>query len=65
MVKTALTISMNALSQPRRTRGFGRRRPFAEAAAAPAPAPAMAGDNLKLFASTYAAGFLFVTLFLA
>ena len=23
MVKTALTISMNALSQPRRTRGFG------------------------------------------
>ena len=63
MVKTALTISMNALSQPRRTRGFGRRRPFAEAAVA--PAPALAGDNLKLFATTYAAGFLFVTLFIA
>ncbi len=63
MVKTALTISMNALSQPRRTRGFGRRRPFVEAAAA--PAPALADDNLKLFATTYAAGFLFVTLFIA
>ena len=64
MVKTALTNSMNTLSQPQRQRSFGRRRPFAAHAIA-APAPTMLGDNLKLFATTYAAGFLFVTLFLA
>ena len=64
MVKTALTISMNTLSQPRRARSFGRRQPFVAQATA-APAPTMLGDNLKLFATTYAAGFLFVTLFLA
>lgn len=66
MVKTALTISMNVWSQPQpqRRRSFGRRRPFAAQAIA-APAPTMLGDNLKLFATTYAAGFLFVTLFLA
>lgn len=61
MVKTALTISMTALPLPLRTRSFGRRRPFAVAA----PAPQGLGENVKLFAMTYAAGFLFVTLFLA
>ena len=44
-------------------RSFGRRRPFVDGAVA-APAPAIS-DDLKLFAATYAAGFLFVTLFLA
>ena len=44
-------------------RAFGRRRPFVDGAVA-APAPAVS-DDLKLFAATYAAGFLFVTLFLA
>jgi hypothetical protein len=42
---------------------FGRRQPFlAEVAAAPAPGMS---DDLKLFALTYCAGFVFVTLFLA
>jgi hypothetical protein len=63
MVKTALTISMNARPLPQRPRSFGRRRPFAQAIAA--PAPTLLGDNLKLFATTYAAGFLFVIVFLA
>ncbi len=63
MVKTALTISMNTFAQGRRTRSFGRRKPFVEAAAA--PARAALGDKLRLFATTYAGGFLFVTLFLA
>ena len=47
-------------SDPRR---FGRRRPFASEAAVVA-APAVS-DDLKLFAATYAAGFLFVSIFLA
>ena len=64
MVKTALTNSMNTLSQPQRPRSFGRRRPFAAQSLA-APAPTMLGDNLKLFVTTYAAGFLFVIVFLA
>lgn len=63
MVKTALTISMTARPLPPRTRSFGRRRPFASAAVA-APAPAI-GEDVKLFAATWLAGFLFVTLFLA
>ena len=42
---------------------FGRRQPFlTEAVAAPAPGTS---DDLKLFAMTYCAGFVFVTLFLA
>ena len=61
MVKTALTISMTARPQPQRARSFGRRRPFAVAA----PAPQGLGENVKLFAATWLAGFLFVTLFLA
>ena len=44
-------------------RGFGRRRPFVvETGAAPTPA---LSDDIKLFATTYAAGFLFVSVFLA
>ena len=44
-------------------RSFGRRQPFlSEAVAAPTPA---IGDDLKLFALTYFAGFLFVSLYLA
>ena len=46
-----------------RPRTFGRRQPFAgEAVAMPQPA---IGEDLKLFAATYAAGFLFVSIFLA
>jgi hypothetical protein len=63
MVKTSLTLSMNDLrlhSDPRR---FGRRQPFVSKAVS-LPAPGI-GDDLKLFAMTYAAGFVFVTLFLA
>jgi hypothetical protein len=42
---------------------FGRRRPFlTEAVAAPAPG---VSDDLKLFALTYCAGFLGVSIFLA
>ena len=62
MVKTALTFSMTARTCPD-PRSFGRRRPFAgETVAAPAR---VASDDWKLFATTYAAGFLFVTLFIA
>lgn len=63
MVKTALTISMTARPLHLDPRSFGRRRPFAgEAMAAPSLA---VSDDLKLFATTYLAGFLFVSLFLA
>jgi hypothetical protein len=48
---------------PIEPRAFGRRHPFVDGGEAVA-APAI-GDDLKLFAATYAAGFLFVTLFLA
>ena len=42
---------------------FGRREPFlTEGAAAPA---ARLSDDLKLFALTYVAGFVFVSIFLA
>ena len=42
---------------------FGRRQPFVmEAAVAPSP---RVSDDLKLFALTYCAGFLFVSLFIA
>ena len=48
---------------PARGASFGRRQPFTgEAAAMPAPA---LSDDLKLFAGTFVAGFLFVTVFLA
>jgi len=63
MVNKSLTLSMTSRQLPSRTLAFGRRRPFAaEAAAMPAPA---IGEDLKLFAATYAAGFLFVSIFLA
>jgi hypothetical protein len=44
-------------------RSFGRRRPFAMQAAAVASTGI--GDDLKLFATTYCAGFFFVLLYLA
>ncbi len=48
---------------PARGASFGRRQPFSgEAAAIPAPA---INDDLKLFAGTFVAGFLFVSVFLA
>jgi hypothetical protein len=62
MVKTALTISMTTRRLPFAQRSFGRGRPFlADAAMAPAPA---ISEDVKLFATTYAAGFLFVCLYL-
>ena len=48
-----------SLSDPRQ---FGRRSPFVMAL--PAPAPALSAD-LKLFASTFAAGLLFMSVYLA
>ena len=46
-----------------RAAAFGRRQPFAlDTAAMPAPA---IGDDMKLFAGTFVAGFLFVSVFLA
>lgn len=62
MVKTALTMSMTTRHLTFDPRSFGRRQPFL-VDAVPAPAPAISED-LKLFATTYAAGFLFVSLFL-
>ena len=54
---------MNDLSLPADPRRFGRRRPFlGEAVAVRGPA---ISDDLKLFALTYAAGFVFVSVFLA
>ena len=48
---------------PVRAATFGRRAPFtSDAATMPAP---VIGDDLKLFAGTFVAGFLFVTVFLA
>jgi hypothetical protein len=63
MVKTALRIAMTTRGLPVRARPFGRRQPFTSKAAA-MPAPAL-GDDLKLFAGTFIAGFLFITVFLA
>ena len=62
MVNTALTYSMTTRRPAFDPRGFGRRQPFVGAAVA-APTPAL-GDDLKLFATTYVAGFAFVFLFL-
>ena len=54
---------MTTRGLPVRARPFGRRQPFTgEAATMPAPA---LGDDLKLFAGTFIAGFLFVSVFLA
>ena len=62
MVKTALTISMTTRRLHFDPRSFGRRQPFlADAAVVPAPA---ISDELKLFLTTYGAGFLFVWLYL-
>ncbi len=54
---------MNDLRLHPDPRRFGRRQPFVSKAVS-LPAPGI-GDDLKLFAMTYAAGFVFVTLFLA
>ena len=63
MVKIALRISMITRRLDSGPLAFGRRPPFLrEAVAAPAPG---VSDDLKLFALTYCAGFVFVTLFLA
>ena len=63
MVNSSLTHSMNDLRTHSDPRLFGRRQPFlTEAAALPAPA---VSDDLKLFALTYLAGFLIVSIFLA
>ena len=54
---------MTTRGLPVRARPFGRRQPFtSEAAVMPAPA---LSDDLKLFAGTFLAGFLFVSVFLA
>lgn len=48
---------------PFQPRTFGRRPPFmGDAVASPAP---VLSDDLRLFAATYCAGFVFVSLFLA
>jgi hypothetical protein len=62
MVKTALTLSMTPQRSPFDPRFFGRRRPFQGEAVA-VPAPSMSED-MKLFAMTYVAGFVFVSLYL-
>ena len=54
---------MTTRGLPVRARPFGRRQPFTGKAAA-MPAPALS-DDLKLFAATFAGGFLFVSVFLA
>jgi hypothetical protein len=62
MVKTALTISMTTRRLQSGQRSFGRRRPFlGEAVAVPTPA---ISEDMKLFALTYLAGFVFVSLYL-
>jgi hypothetical protein len=62
MVKTALTLSMTTRRLPFEPRNFGRRQPFlAEDETCAAPA---ISDDVKLFATTYAAGFMLVWLFL-
>ena len=45
------------------SRGFGRRAPFT-APAQPVRAPAIS-DDLRLFAATFAGGFLFVSVLIA
>ena len=46
------------------SRRFGRGRTWADCAP-PAPPPFALGDELKLFATTFAGGFLFVSLLIA
>jgi hypothetical protein len=65
MVNAALTFSMTTRRPPFDPRSFGRRSPFlGEAMAAPVPALST-NDDWRLFATTYIAGFAFVSLFLA
>ena len=63
MVKTALTISMTTRRLHLDPRAFGRREPFIDdetVAARP-----VLSEDMKLFLTTYAAGFMFVSLFIA
>ena len=63
MVNTALTSSMMTRRLQFDPRAFGRRQPFASEAAV--AAPQSLSDDLKLFALTWLAGFLAVSIFLA
>ena len=55
-------MSMTTRGLPFEPRSFGRRRPFqADDAASTAPS---VSEDLKLFATTYAAGFVLVWLYL-
>jgi hypothetical protein len=63
MVKAPLTISMTTRRIALETPSFGRRQAFVMDAA-PEPAPLLSED-FKLFAMTYLAGFLAVSIFLA
>ena len=63
VVKTALTNPMTTKQLHLDPRSFGRRSPFvSDAVVSSAPA---VSDDLKLFVTTYVAGFIFVSLFLA
>jgi len=50
-------------ANPSRTRAFGRAKPYA--AVATEPAPAGIADDLRVFALTFAGGFLFMAIYLA
>jgi hypothetical protein len=63
VVKKALRIAMIARYLHSRTRSFGRREPFVFDTAIAARPPL--GSDIKLFAATYLAGFLTVSIFLA
>ena len=56
-------MRMQELSRGSHPLSFGRKVPRALVAAA--PAAAAEGDDLRLFAWTFAAGFVFMTVFLA
>jgi hypothetical protein len=57
---------MQVNRQFRRTANFGqRRRGFSAAEALAAPQPASIANDLRLFAMTFAGGFLFMAIYLA
>jgi len=56
-----MTTRLHAAAQP--IRSFGRRAPFSSPAAECRTSGA--GDDLRLFAWTFAAGFVFVSVYLA
>jgi hypothetical protein len=63
MVNTALTSSMTTRRLQLDPRAFGRRQPFASGA--PVASSQGISDDFKLFALTWLAGFLTVSIFLA